>query len=565
MIAPCPLPSNEPFAEDAAGFAYFSTDFHYRYVAAAIFSRIAKTRGFVLVSGDPAPDGELLLHCLNREKAAEYRATLIQCRPAMGFEDLVRQYRRQLGITVDDEGNSLWPLLSHLMMEARNGLTRVLVIENADVLDDKAFDELHRFVKIDDPNLLPVVLLSSPSFATRLAAPPLRFLKSAVVAHLPLQRLERGEVPAFIHYQMNAIDGDGENGLSAETIDAIASAAKGDAVLVNHLARGAWVPVRRPDPVPALLQQASEPDEADVAVAAAMTLPADVGDAVRPEKIRPTKPVEQPNVSELSATAAASTVEKLPDPPRRRWRGIASGLAAAAYLLVAIISGGTLLYILVPSSGSKFTAEATVPQSNDSHAFAFAMPAPDVKEPSNTDAEKLRVAALPVPAEEPPAPPSDIAGGGAAIEPPAPSLEPSNEADSATGPSTLPAAAPPLTPPQQIFAAIEPAAAPPPVPRIVDRPPAADIVVLVQRGDQLLAAGDIISARRFFERAAESGDAAAAYGLGKSYDPLFLQQAGARGVPSDLAKAAAWYRRAAGAGNAEAATRLKQLLSTIPK
>jgi hypothetical protein len=104
---------------------------------------------------------------------------------------------------------------------------------------------------------------------------------------------------------------------------------------------------------------------------------------------------------------------------------------------------------------------------------------------------------------------------------------------------------------------------PPPVSSL-ERPPAAELAVLVRRGDEFLTAGDIVSARNFFDRAAKSGDAGGALGLGKSYDPLYLRQAGVRGVAGDPAKAANWYRTAATAGNAEAALRLKRLEAAYP-
>ena len=102
-------------------------------------------------------------------------------------------------------------------------------------------------------------------------------------------------------------------------------------------------------------------------------------------------------------------------------------------------------------------------------------------------------------------------------------------------------------------------------PRAVDRPPSAEIAVLIRRGDQLLAAGDIISARRFYERAAAAGEASASLGLAKSYDPLYLQQSGARGVSGNPASAASWYRKAAEAGNAEASSLLGRLLARYPQ
>lgn len=71
--------------------------------------------------------------------------------------------------------------------------------------------------------------------------------------------------------------------------------------------------------------------------------------------------------------------------------------------------------------------------------------------------------------------------------------------------------------------------------------------------------GDVASARLFYERAADAGDARAALLLGGTYDPAFLEQLGAQGMRGDAAQAAAWYRRARELGDAEAAERLKAM------
>jgi hypothetical protein len=72
----------------------------------------------------------------------------------------------------------------------------------------------------------------------------------------------------------------------------------------------------------------------------------------------------------------------------------------------------------------------------------------------------------------------------------------------------------------------------------------ADRALFAQRGNELLAAGDIASARLFFERAANAGDAGSALGMAKTFDPLELAKAGVRGVKGDPAKADYWYQRA---------------------
>jgi len=73
---------------------------------------------------------------------------------------------------------------------------------------------------------------------------------------------------------------------------------------------------------------------------------------------------------------------------------------------------------------------------------------------------------------------------------------------------------------------------------------AGDIAALIARGDVFLGAGDIASARLFFERAADSGDGRAAMRMAVTYDAAFLERAGLHSLGGDPARAAFWYRRA---------------------
>jgi hypothetical protein len=133
----------------------------------------------------------------------------------------------------------------------------------------------------------------------------------------------------------------------------------------------------------------------------------------------------------------------------------------------------------------------------------------------------------------------------------------------ATAPvATLPAApplsattAPSATATPSVTAKLPVAAAAP------DTASADEIAALMTRADQLVAAGDIVAARGFCERAAEHGNAAAMTAAGKTYDPLFLEEMRVRGSRGDAGKAAEWYRRAGAAGDAEAAQRLKRLIA----
>jgi TPR repeat protein len=88
---------------------------------------------------------------------------------------------------------------------------------------------------------------------------------------------------------------------------------------------------------------------------------------------------------------------------------------------------------------------------------------------------------------------------------------------------------------------------------------AVEVSALLMRGDSLLGAGDVASARQFYERATDAGNAQAALRLGETYDPSFLALARLNGVRGDLAVATRWYRRARELGNPEAEILLKSL------
>jgi hypothetical protein len=106
-----------------------------------------------------------------------------------------------------------------------------------------------------------------------------------------------------------------------------------------------------------------------------------------------------------------------------------------------------------------------------------------------------------------------------------------------------------VTPPPPDAAAAAPAT----------RLPADAVAALIRRGDEFLAIKDIAAARLFYERAAAAGSGHAATLAGKTYDPRYLKETGARGLSPNPAKAAEWYRKAADLGDADAATWLQGL------
>jgi len=72
----------------------------------------------------------------------------------------------------------------------------------------------------------------------------------------------------------------------------------------------------------------------------------------------------------------------------------------------------------------------------------------------------------------------------------------------------------------------------------------AAVPALLARGDTFFWTGDVASARLFYERVADMGEAQAAVRLAETFDPVFLDRTHLRGVRGDPGMALFWYRRA---------------------
>jgi hypothetical protein len=135
---------------------------------------------------------------------------------------------------------------------------------------------------------------------------------------------------------------------------------------------------------------------------------------------------------------------------------------------------------------------------------------------------------------------------------------------------TPPTAAIPSPPadPTALVAKVEPAPTTGPWPAEKQPPPAAqepsttttlspdEIAVLIKRGKDFLANGDVSSARLLLRRAAEAGNAEAALALGSTFDPRVIGRLGAIGVQTDPGMARQWYQKAAQLGSDVAVQRL---------
>ena len=88
-----------------------------------------------------------------------------------------------------------------------------------------------------------------------------------------------------------------------------------------------------------------------------------------------------------------------------------------------------------------------------------------------------------------------------------------------------------------------------------------EVMVLLKRGKDLIANGDIAAARLVLRRAADANNAEAALTLAETYDPYVLRGLKVYSFAADAERARAWYEKARELGPSAASQRLEMLTS----
>lgn len=253
------------------------------------------------------------------------------------------------------------------------------------------------------------------------------------------------------------------------------------------------------------------------------------------------------------------------------------GLAAFAFAL-SFYDWPDLLGDM-PWSDSKPTP-FTLQRSPQSPSFGLPQPPSVQQTPKTASAPNAGTTTPPTPVRPPVAASSPRAPStpAATLAAPAPAVERPSPATVIPAPSTTPASTdapakavePPMVAAKPAVSDLRPTpilpesstppapARPRPLTTMETALPPTVVSLLLKRGDEEFAIGDISAARLFYERAAEANNAIAARQMARTFDSAFLPAA-VDAALADTARARQWYQRAASLGNPEAAARLKTL------
>lgn len=89
--------------------------------------------------------------------------------------------------------------------------------------------------------------------------------------------------------------------------------------------------------------------------------------------------------------------------------------------------------------------------------------------------------------------------------------------------------------------------------------------IMLARGDETLALGDLTGARGFYQKALQMGEMTAARKIARTYDPVIHKAVGVHGLKADARLAERWYTQAIKAGDAEARADLARMTTHVAK
>ena len=239
----------------------------------------------------------------------------------------------------------------------------------------------------------------------------------------------------------------------------------------------------------------------------------------------------------------------MPPPPAQR-SGVRGGIVVklgGAFVVAACAAFAMINAVQIPGMGTAATVGNAVGKSRQPVR-------PVLESLTEITSAQAKVAATqdlpPQRAEAPlaPAQPSVVAAVNPAVELPGTTVRPAP-------PRERPSSNDVVSRPDM---GLQPESSPPPERHTGPSMTRDETLSLLKRGRDLIAAGDVASARLILTRLAEAGSAEASLALAGTYDAAVLADLHVVGVRPDPARARSWYARAAELGSAEASRRLQQ-------
>jgi type II secretory pathway predicted ATPase ExeA len=217
-------------------FLYLSQT--HREALEALRSDLVTDRGFMALVGEPGLGKTTLLYKLLDDWRQTARVVFLfqtQC----DSRDFFRYLLAELGVDTESMGLvAMHHKLNHILLqEVLAGRRFILIVDEAQNLDDSVFETVRGLSNFETPNskLLNIVLAGQSQLADRLAAPGLRQLRQRIGPLNRLQPLTAPETAEYIQHRLGLAGHCGEGIFTLGAVQAIAKASQGTPRTINNM------------------------------------------------------------------------------------------------------------------------------------------------------------------------------------------------------------------------------------------------------------------------------------------------------------------------------------------
>jgi len=167
-------------------------------------------RGLIVVVGEVGMGKTTVAYSLMASLGDDVRAAYI-ANTRLPFEGILRHALEDFGVETAerDRAGLLTALHTFLMDCATRGQMAVLVIDEAQGLDDDTFENLRLLSNVEtyDRKLLQIILLGQPELAERLKQPHLRQIAERVAIRVNINPLDRAQSRGYIEHRLKVAGG----------------------------------------------------------------------------------------------------------------------------------------------------------------------------------------------------------------------------------------------------------------------------------------------------------------------------------------------------------------------
>jgi hypothetical protein len=188
--------SSGGFVAAGADSDYFSSDRHYESLARRMVAALRDRGRFVLVTGDPLPNPQVLSRALNKVVGFRYTVIVIPCGPQLTCDDL----ERAVPIFAGPRATSAAVVEPEYSVPS----SPLFVFDNFDRLSDRQIKDVCEATLHREQMRASGVLLAPSGFLTRLERPALHFLEEHLAAQVCVHEFGDSEAIAFLHHQLLA-------------------------------------------------------------------------------------------------------------------------------------------------------------------------------------------------------------------------------------------------------------------------------------------------------------------------------------------------------------------------